>query len=175
MTTPPAARRTGYGRAVWPGRLELVRAGGRDVLLDGAHNPAGAAALAEAVGDLRPFLEAGRVTLVLGAMADKDVDGIIAALAREPSLATARVLATAVDAPRALPAAMLAERWRALLPDGAVEAIATPEAALERALGGVARCGSPGPIVVAGSLYLVGEVRARLVDDPAAARRMMAP
>ena len=75
------------------------------------------------------------MTLVLGTMADKDVDGIIAALAREPSLATARVLATAVDAPRALPAAMLAERWRALVPDGAVEAIASPEAALERALG----------------------------------------
>ena len=66
-------------------------------------------------------------------------------------------------------------RWRALLPDGAVEAIATPEAALERALGGAAPAGPPGPIVVAGSLYLVGEVRARLVDDPALRdRRMMA-
>ena len=171
MTTPPAARRTGYGRAVWPGRLELVRVSGRDVLLDGAHNPAGAAALAEAVGDLRPFLEAGRVTLVLGAMADKDVDGIIAALAREPSLATARVIATAVDAPRALPATVLAERWRALVPDGAVEATATPEEALDRAMGDIAGTiggtGPAGPVVVAGSLYLVGEVRARIVDDPA--------
>ena len=66
------------------------------------------------------------MTLVLGAMADKDVDGIIAALAREPTLASARVIATAVDAPRALPAATLAERWRALVPDAAVEATATP-------------------------------------------------
>ena len=55
-----------------------------------------------------------------------------------------------------------------LLPDGTVEAIATPDAALERALSGVAvPVAALGPIVVAGSLYLVGEVRARLVDDPA--------
>jgi dihydrofolate synthase/folylpolyglutamate synthase len=165
VTTPPAARRSGFGRAVWPGRLELVRAAGCDVLLDGAHNPAGAAALAVAVGDLRPFLEAGRITLVLAAMADKDVDGIIAALAREPSLATARVVATAVDAPRALPPTVLAERWRALVPGAAVEATRTPQEALERAMGDMA--GEAGPVVVAGSLYLVGNVRARIVDDPA--------
>ena len=116
---------------------------------------------------LRPLREAGRVTLVLGAMADKDVDGIIAALAREPSLATARVVATAVDAPRALPAADLAERWRALVPDAAVEASFTPDAALQRALRGAGGAGPAGPVVVAGSLYLVGEVRSRLVDDPA--------
>jgi len=46
-----------------------------------------------------------------------------------------------------------------------VEAIASPESALERALGD--RVDRPGPILVAGSLYLVGAVRARLVDDPA--------
>ena len=51
---------------------------GRDVLLDGAHNPAGAAALAAALDDLRPFLApTGRVTLARRAsMADKDVDGV---------------------------------------------------------------------------------------------------
>jgi folylpolyglutamate synthase/dihydropteroate synthase len=57
---------------------------------------------------------------------------------------------------------MLAERWRALVPDGAAEATASPDAAIERALGDAA-----GPVLVAGSLFLVGEVRARLVDDPA--------
>ena len=72
------------------------------------------------------------------------------------------MIATAVDAPRALPAATLAERWRALVPRGAAEAIAAPDEALERALGD-----PPGPVVVAGSLYLVGEVRSRIVDDPA--------
>ena len=47
---------TGYARATWPGRLELLTVDGRDVLLDGAHNPAGAAALAVAIDDLRPYL-----------------------------------------------------------------------------------------------------------------------
>ena len=136
------------------------------MLLDGAHNPAGAAALAEALDDLRPFLEAGRVTLVLGAMADKDVDGIIAALAREPSLATARVLATAVDAPRALPAA---DARRALACPACRMGRSRRSPRPMRRSSGRWRdpAGAPGPIVVAGSLYLVGEVRARLVDDPA--------
>ncbi len=56
---PAAARRAGYATARWPGRLELLSVDGRDVLLDGAHNPAGAAALATALDDLRPFLDAG--------------------------------------------------------------------------------------------------------------------
>ena len=52
------ARRAGAAMpsATWPGRLELLDVDGRDVLLDGAHNPAGAAALATALDDLRPFL-----------------------------------------------------------------------------------------------------------------------
>src|SRR4029079_14784766 len=53
---PDDARRRGYESATWPGRLELLRVDGHDVLLDGAHNPAGAAALATALDDLRPHL-----------------------------------------------------------------------------------------------------------------------
>ena len=56
-TVPDEARRRGYADAVWPGRLELLRVRDHDVLLDGAHNPAGAAALAVALDDLRPFLD----------------------------------------------------------------------------------------------------------------------
>ena len=157
-----AARRAGYAGATWPGRMELLTSGGRDVLLDGAHNPAGAAALAVALEDLRPHLTAGPVTLVTASMADKDVDGVIAALASSPALADAQVIATAVDLPRAMPAAELADRWRAGRPGGPAPAVAAdPGEALDRALGG-----PPGPVVVAGSLYLVGAVRARLVDDP---------
>ena len=80
-TVPDGARRAGYASAVWPGRLELLRVRDHDILLDGAHNPAGAAALAVALDDLRPFLDGGPVTLVTASMADKDVDGVIAALA----------------------------------------------------------------------------------------------
>lgn len=161
------ARRRGYGAAQWPGRLELVRARDRDVLLDGAHNPAGAAALAVALEDLRPFLTGGDapspppVTLLVASMIDKDSDGVITALRQSPALRDARVICTAVDLARALPAGALAARWRTLAPDLTAVAIDDPGAALETAI-----TGAPGPVVVAGSLYLVGEARRRLVDDP---------
>ena len=105
------------------------------------------------------------MTLVLGAMADKDVDGIIAALAREPSLASARVIATARRCPaRAAGSRRSPSAGVPSCPVALRSAIAAPDAALERAL---ARPRHGGPVVVAGSLYLVGEVRSRLVDDPA--------
>jgi dihydrofolate synthase/folylpolyglutamate synthase len=173
VTAAPEARRRGYGAASWPGRLELIDVGGRDVLLDGAHNPAGAAALAIALDDLRPTLTGGSlapggsgaaepapITLLVASMADKDVDGVIAALRESPVVRGARVICTSLDLARALPADALAARWRAA---GAplVTAIPEPGAALEAALA----TGS-GPVVIAGSLYLVGEARRRLVDDP---------
>ncbi|HTK44675.1 MAG TPA: Mur ligase family protein [Patescibacteria group bacterium] len=162
-----ADRRRGYAGATWPGRLELLRVDGRDVLLDGAHNPAGAAALATALDDLRPFLLGGDsagpppLTLVHGSMADKDVDGIIAALDRAAALARARIVSTQVPGNRAMPAEAVAARWRARRPDAHVEAIPDVAAALDRAM-----AGAPGTIVVAGSLYLVGEARRRWLDDP---------
>ncbi len=184
---PPDARRAGYAAARWPGRLELIDARGRGpagadvrVLLDGAHNPAGARALAAAVDELRPLLAgsgrgapagdglaAGRrarpapVSLVLGAMGDKDVDGVIGALLAVPAFRGARVYGTAVDTPRALPAPDLARRWAAADASAAVTAIAEPRVALETAI-----ASADGPVVVAGSLYLVGMARALLVSDP---------
>jgi dihydrofolate synthase/folylpolyglutamate synthase len=155
------ARRRGYAGAVWPGRLERLDGAMGDVLLDGAHNPAGAAALALALDDLRPFLTDGPLTLVTASMADKDVDGVVRALARSKAMAGATILATAVELPRAMPADELAERWRVLAPAvRSVASVADPAAALATALA------EPGPTVVAGSLYLVGAARAILVDDP---------
>ena len=156
------ARRTGYAAVRWPGRLELISVEGRDVLLDGAHNPAGAATLAEALDDLAPFLSPGRATLVLAIMADKDVDGVLAALAGAAFLRDARIICTAPSGGRALPPESLAARWSAV-PGTAPhpEAIADPGAALDAALGS-----GSGPVIVAGSLYLVGAARAILVNDP---------
>jgi folylpolyglutamate synthase/dihydropteroate synthase len=73
------------------------------------------------------------------------------------------VVATRGDAARALPAADLAARWRAVAGPGAgpVEVAAEPRGAVTAAL-----AAAPGPVVVAGSLYLVGAARALLVDDP---------
>jgi dihydrofolate synthase/folylpolyglutamate synthase len=162
-TVSPEARRRGYAAARWPGRLELIEVAGRDVLLDGAHNPAGAAALATALDDLRPFLTApdAPLTLVVASMADKDVDGVVEALAASASLRGAGIITTQVDLSRALPADALAERWRSLVPAVRVESIPEVDAALDRALRE-----APGAVVVAGSLYLVGEARRRLVVDP---------
>lgn len=155
------ARRRGYAGASWPGRLELLSIDGRDILLDGAHNPAGAAALATALDDLRPFFTPGRLSLVTASMADKDIDGVVGALARAGALRAARVVTTQIDVPRALDAQSLADRWRILAPGSSVEVVAEPAAALDTALRG-----ADGPVVVAGSLYLVGLVRGLLVDDP---------
>ena len=165
------ARRRGYAGARWPGRLELVAADGpggtRDVLLDGAHNPAGAAVLAAALDDLRPLLAGwdarhpAPVTLVTATMGDKDVTGIVATLASAPALAGARIVCTSMSEARALPAAVLAAAWRDAAPGVAVSVVPDPRAALEAAL-----ASGEGPVVVAGSLYLVGALRALLVDDP---------
>jgi dihydrofolate synthase/folylpolyglutamate synthase len=169
--TSAVARRRGYATARWPGRLELVDvaapAGPREVLLDGAHNPDGAAALAQALEDLRPFLAAGRadppppLVLVWASMADKDVPSILAAMATSPAVAGATVVCTALDVPRAMPATELAAAWRAALPAATVREVPDPDRALD-----VALATGDGPVVVAGSLYLVGAARARLVDDP---------
>jgi folylpolyglutamate synthase/dihydropteroate synthase len=103
------------------------------------------------------------VTLVTASMADKDVGGVVRALAAATSLRGARVVATRVDLSRSLPAAELAAIWRSVGGDVTrkITIEPDPQAALDRAL-----AGPPGPIVVAGSLYLVGAIRARLVDDP---------
>jgi dihydrofolate synthase/folylpolyglutamate synthase len=164
-----ADRIAGFAAARWPGRLELLVVGGRDVLLDGAHNPAGAAALARALDDLRPFLTGGEaspgdrppMTLLTASMADKDVAGVVQALAGSEALRDARIICTALDLPRALPADALAAAWSAGRDDLLVRVEPDLTAALGRVLDN-----APGPIVVAGSLYLVGAVRARLVDDP---------
>ncbi len=173
-TVPAGARRQGYGSARWPGRLELLRVNDRDVLLDGAHNPAGAAALAKALDDLRPFLRGGAggdasaaqpLTLVHGSMGDKDVDGIIRALLQAEAMAALQLITTQVPGERAMPAGELARRWRAIRPELEVTVRSDAGAALDRAVStGDGRV--TGPVVVAGSLYLVGEARRRWVDDP---------
>ncbi len=172
---PGEARRVGYAAVRWPGRMELVEASapgaapaaagparGREILLDGAHNPAGAAALAEALNDIAPFLRPGRPTLVLAIMADKDVDGVVRALTGSTLLRDARVICTAPAGGRALPADQLAARWRALA-RRAAEVVEEPAAAIDAALSSGS---GMGPVIVAGSLYLVGAARAILVPDP---------
>ncbi len=124
------------------------------MLLDGAHNPHGAAALAAAADEL--IHDDQPVTLLLGVVREKDLDGVIGALRSSRVLSRATVIATNVpDTDRSTPATDLAAHW-----PGAA-AIPDTDNALDDALGRAAK--ADGIVVVAGSLYLVGHVRARLL------------
>lgn len=162
---PAAAVRAGCAAVRWPGRLELLRppgglAVGLEVVLDGAHNAAGAAALAAALDEIRPSLSPGRPTLLLGMMADKQIDRIVRVLAGSTALGGAHVVTTAVDVPRALAAEVLATVWGSVA-SAPAEPVASPEAALSRAIDAARAAG--GPLIVAGSLYLVGQIRGLLL------------
>ena len=88
---------------------------------------------------------------------------MLTALTASSLLAHARCVATAVPgSERALPPTDLASRWQAVT-GATAQPVADPEAALEHALD-LAR-GDGGVLVIAGSLYLVGYLRARLVPD----------
>jgi dihydrofolate synthase/folylpolyglutamate synthase len=150
---PDEARRTGLAAARHPGRLETVATAPR-VVLDGAHNPHGARALAAAIATMP---ERPRV-LVLAVSADKDVAGLVDALAG----AVDAVVATRYGQPRALEPSALAAVVAAR--GVAVEAAADVPAALARARD---RAGAGGVVVVAGSLFAVGEARVHLLGVPA--------
>src|SRR4029077_18290836 len=103
------AIRKGMRRVSWPGRLELLdgrRLGLGRILLDGAHNPAGAAALTRALGELN----LRGMPMAFGAMRGKRVHAVLRALARlDP-----QPVFTAVDEPGARPAEELLAIWRGL-------------------------------------------------------------
>ncbi len=157
LTLDESAIRRGFAAASWPGRLELLpRTPFGPVLLDGAHNPAGARALARALDELglRDF------PLVFGAMRGKRVAAMLRALA---PLAP-RPVFTAVDDPGALEPAALLRTWHRQAGKGLV--VASPPAALAR--GAELRADPGQPVVVAGSLYLVGAIRGMLAGEEGA-------
>jgi dihydrofolate synthase/folylpolyglutamate synthase len=143
------AIRAGLRGARWPGRFQIFR---RDplVVLDGAHNPAGARALA---ASLRAYFPGRPVTFVIGVLADKDAGGMLAAL--RPL--AARFILTASANPRAA----APEALRALLPAGArVDTARSPQDALAMAIAEDPH----GIVCVAGSLSLIGDVLAAAGD-----------
>ncbi|HEY2031170.1 MAG TPA: folylpolyglutamate synthase/dihydrofolate synthase family protein, partial [Myxococcales bacterium] len=142
----------GLATARWPGRLErIVAVGGSgeaEVYLDGAHNPHAAAALARSI----PALARGRpVRLVFGALQDKDVVAMLAVLG--PLAATVHYCAP--DSPRAVRPEELAKLWPGQVHASAFEALRAARR-------------EPGVVLCAGSLYLVGQVRALLLGGSAA-------
>lgn len=148
LAVPEEAIRLAVEEVEWPARLELGRVEGHDVLIDGAHNPAGARALAAHV--LETYGK--KLPMVFGAMHDKDIDGLVAALAPVAS----HVTCTAVSSTRAASAQALVDAFSRLAPH--VPASAATD--LLHAIRDAAGYGTP--VVVAGSLYLAGEIRSYL-------------
>ena len=131
----------------WPGRLEeLDGPHAARVLLDAAHNPAGARALAASL------IEMGwqEAVLVLGCVRDKDVPAILAGLLPQTA---GLIICTQPDTPRALSATELATLAGQAAPARHIDAVADPAAALRQA------CAIHPRVVVAGSIFLVGPLR----------------
>lgn len=147
------AIRSGIKKAHHPGRLELID-GEPPVLLDGAHNPAGAQALREYLGEF------GRkpLTLVFGAMSDKKLDPIGEILF---PLAD-HLMVTTVDNPRAASLDML-ETIATRFARGSVTKFQTSRDAFAEAL---RITPARGLICVTGSLYLIGEWKKNKMSNP---------
>jgi dihydrofolate synthase/folylpolyglutamate synthase len=143
------AIRAGVETVRWPGRLEHFLVGGRIVLLDGCHNVEGAAALARFLAD------AGiRGDLIFGVMADKQIEEIGRLLL--PRVARVRFTAPSIE--RACPPEELERRLSGLAPESSTSP------SVESALAAELASARTEPIIVAGSLYLVGEARALLLS-----------
>ena len=149
---PPDAVADGLASVGWPGRFEVVR---REptIVLEGAHNPDGTRRLVRDIEMLAPRAEHRH--LLFGALADKDVAGMVAQLAPVfPNVAACRS-----ESPRALPAEILAELF---------EKRGTPVTwydSVTQALDGILPTLTPqDALVVAGSLTVVSEARRRLLE-----------
>jgi dihydrofolate synthase / folylpolyglutamate synthase len=138
----------------WPGRMERLPAPGRaDVLLDVAHNPAGAWALRSALSHLDP--EPHGMTAVFGCLADKPVEDIAQILF--PLFDS--VVLTEVDSPRRSPLSTMAAAAKAT--GVTVYTAEDARSALEQAW---TLTPPDGLVVVTGSVYLVGAVRSLLME-----------
>jgi dihydrofolate synthase/folylpolyglutamate synthase len=135
----------GLAQVSWPGRLERrTLSGGRELILDAAHNPAGAAALAsylKTLGGTAP-------TLVFAAMRDKDARGMLEVLL--PHIG--RMIVTRATNTRSADPEALAATSRAIAPALAVDVLPSPAEALAAAFTMSSR------VVVAGSIFLLGDI-----------------
>ena len=137
-----------------PGRMELMETD-PPLILDGAHNADGFVALAQSLAEEYPTT---RWVVVTAAMEDKDLAAMWSPIASR----LLAVVATQSDAARARPAADLGARLESLVGDTPVTVVADPAEALEHAR---TLAGEGDGILVAGSLYLTGAIRAHLTGS----------
>lgn len=143
----PQALEEGLAAVRWPGRLEVLRRADPVILRDGAHNAHGMAATVES---LRALFPGKKLIILMGVMADKDVEEMLTLLT---PIAEA-VVTVRPESPRAMPAEELADRVRRYhIPACACSSV-------EEGLRIAAMAAGPdGTVCALGSLYLVGEVR----------------
>ena len=146
-----AAARTGLGTVFWPGRLERILARPA-VILDGAHNGEGVRAL---VAEMRAGLGAKKAKIIFAAMADKDWPLMLGELA---AVASEIVLTRVAMERSADPAKMAAADATRGVP------VAVAQSASEAVRRAVEEAAPDEVILVAGSLYLLGEVRPLLLE-----------
>ena len=150
--------REAFAGATSPGRLEIVRRS-PTIVLDAAHNPAGAEATAAALDDSFQF---DPLIGVIGVMGDKDAEGLLAAF--EPHLAT--LVVTQSSTSRAMPADELAAMAVEVYGEDRVVVVPRLADAIDRAATlaetGAGDALSTGAVLVTGSVVTVGEARALL-------------
>jgi dihydrofolate synthase/folylpolyglutamate synthase len=148
--------REAFAQVTSPGRLEVIRRS-PTIVLDAAHNPHGATATAEALLDSFNF---NPLVGVVGVMADKDYEGVLAAL--EPVLG--HVVCTQNSTSRAMPAEELAEVATGIFGIDRVHVEARLDDAIDRAAGLAESEGvyGSGGVLVTGSVVTVGEARSLL-------------
>jgi dihydrofolate synthase / folylpolyglutamate synthase len=159
------AVREAFAEVETPGRLERVRAA-PTVLLDAAHNPHGARALATAVAEEFAFR---RLVGVVGVMAEKDARGILEAL--EPVISD--VVVTRNSSPRAMSLEELNHLAISVFGEDRVVAESSLETAIEMAIGLVEQSDDPeeplagGGVLITGSVFTAGEARTMFGKEPA--------
>ena len=159
------AVREAFAEVETPGRLERVRAA-PTVMLDAAHNPHGARALATAVAEEFAFR---RLVGVVGVMAEKDARGILEAL--EPVISD--VVVTRNSSPRAMSLEELNHLAISVFGEDRVVAESSLETAIEMAIGLVEQSDDPeeplagGGVLITGSVFTAGEARTMFGKEPA--------
>lgn len=133
----------GLLKVQWHGRFQVIKLRNREFILDGAHNPHGARALAQTMKSSYPKSE---TALILGILADKEIAGICAELAH----VSKNVFITRVASERSADPLKIKEKWLEVSPDSNVVICENLKSAIELSVGFATT-------LITGSLYLIGE------------------
>lgn len=157
---PEEAISEGISRTIWKCRAELLHTD-PVIVLDGGHNPQGAASLASLMGEIMEGELKGKpVRLVMGVMADKDLSAILGAY-KDGGIKLAEAVAVRPDTPRSLPPDELLYNIKLVYNNGVkTKGFDDP---CDGVRYGLERSREDGiPLLITGSLYLLGQIRTYL-------------